>query len=52
MAKIIDSAPQRLVLQSGSTKLTLDKDAAHKLCKGCHVTKKAGPTKCGDCHKK
>lgn len=26
MAKIIDSAPQRLVLQSGSTKLTLDKD--------------------------
>ena len=27
MAKIVDSAPQRLVLQSGSTKLTLDKDA-------------------------
>jgi opacity protein-like surface antigen len=33
-------------------KLTLDKDAAHKLCKGCHETKKAGPTKCGECHKK
>lgn len=33
-------------------KLTLGKDAAHKLCKGCHETKKAGPTKCGDCHKK
>ena len=33
-------------------KLTLGKDAAHKLCKGCHETKKAGPTKCVDCHKK
>ncbi len=33
-------------------KLTLGKDAAHKLCKGCHETKKAGPTKCFDCHKK
>lgn len=33
-------------------KLTLGKDAAHKLCKGCHETKKAGPTKCGECHKK
>lgn len=28
------------------------KDAAHKLCKGCHEAKKAGPTKCGECHKK
>jgi cytochrome c553 len=33
-------------------KLTLGKDPAHKLCKGCHETKKAGPTKCPDCHKK
>ena len=33
-------------------KLTLGKDAAHKLCKGCHETKKQGPTKCGECHKK
>ncbi len=33
-------------------KLTLGKDSAHKLCKGCHDTKKAGPTKCFDCHKK
>ena len=33
-------------------KLTLGKDSAHKLCKGCHEMKKAGPTKCGDCHKK
>ncbi len=33
-------------------KLTLGKDPAHKLCKGCHDTKKAGPTKCMDCHKK
>ena len=31
---------------------SLDKDAAHKLCKGCHQEKKAGPTKCGECHKK
>lgn len=33
-------------------KLALGKDVAHKLCKGCHETKKAGPTKCGECHKK
>ena len=28
------------------------KDFAHKTCKGCHQEKNAGPTKCGDCHKK
>ena len=28
------------------------KDWAHKNCKGCHAEKKAGPTKCGECHKK
>lgn len=28
------------------------KDVAHKTCKGCHEEKKAGPTKCGECHKK
>ena len=28
------------------------KDEAHKFCKGCHETKQAGPTKCGQCHKK
>ncbi len=33
-------------------KMELDKDAAHKLCKGCHQDKGAGPTKCGECHKK
>ena len=33
-------------------KLTLAKDPAHKLCKGCHDEKKAGPTKCNECHKK
>ncbi len=33
-------------------KLKLGKDAAHKMCKGCHDSKKAGPTKCFDCHKK
>lgn len=38
--------------EGAPAKLTLGKDAAHKLCKGCHETKKAGPTKCGDCHKK
>jgi hypothetical protein len=29
-----------------------NKDAAHKLCKGCHEAKSAGPVKCYDCHKK
>ncbi len=28
------------------------KDPAHKLCQGCHQEKKAGPTKCLECHKK
>lgn len=28
------------------------KDFAHKTCKGCHTEKNAGPTKCGECHKK
>ena len=30
----------------------LDKDWAHKTCKGCHVDLSMGPTKCNDCHKK
>lgn len=33
-------------------KIVLDKDKAHALCKDCHTTKNAGPTKCADCHKK
>lgn len=33
-------------------KIALDKDKAHALCKKCHEEKKAGPTKCGECHKK
>ena len=33
-------------------KLTLGKVAAHKLCIDCHKAKSAGPTKCGECHKK
>ena len=33
-------------------KVELDKKSAHDLCKGCHADKGAGPTKCGDCHKK
>jgi flavoprotein len=28
------------------------KEFAHKTCKGCHAEKGAGPTVCGDCHKK
>jgi len=30
----------------------LNKDWAHKTCKGCHSEMKKGPTKCGECHKK
>ena len=30
----------------------LGKEWAHKTCKGCHEEKKAGPTKCSECHKK
>jgi opacity protein-like surface antigen len=26
------------------------KEFAHKTCKGCHEERKAGPTKCGECH--
>jgi hypothetical protein len=33
-------------------KFELDKDKAHKLCKGCHQEKAMGPTKCNECHKK
>jgi len=32
-------------------KIAINKDKAHELCKGCHA-KGAGPTKCGECHKK
>ena len=28
------------------------KDWAHRTCKACHETKKMGPTKCAECHKK
>ncbi|HJV67068.1 MAG TPA: cytochrome c3 family protein [Geomonas sp.] len=34
------------------SKIAIDRDKAHALCKGCHTERKAGPTKCGDCHKK
>jgi predicted CXXCH cytochrome family protein len=33
-------------------KIDLNKDSAHALCMDCHKTKGAGPTKCGECHKK
>ncbi len=32
-------------------KIEVNKDFAHKTCKGCHAEMN-GPTKCGDCHKK
>jgi TolA-binding protein len=32
--------------------VTLGKEAAHKLCKGCHKDEGAGPTSCKGCHKK
>lgn len=38
--------------EGAPAKITLDKDKAHGLCKKCHEEKKAGPTKCGECHKK
>ncbi len=30
----------------------MGRDAGHKLCLDCHKAKGAGPTKCGECHKK
>lgn len=30
----------------------LNKEWAHKTCKGCHTEMKKGPTGCKDCHKK
>jgi predicted CXXCH cytochrome family protein len=38
--------------EGAPTKVELDKAAAHKLCIDCHKAKGAGPTKCGECHKK
>jgi predicted CXXCH cytochrome family protein len=32
--------------------LGLPKETAHALCRDCHKAKGAGPTACGDCHKK
>jgi len=32
--------------------MTLGKDAAHALCKGCHKDEGAGPTGCNGCHVK
>jgi hypothetical protein len=34
------------------SKIAIDKEKAHSLCRGCHAEKQAGPTKCGDCHKR
>lgn len=33
-------------------KIDLTKDAAHELCRDCHKAKGAGPTACGECHRK
>lgn len=38
--------------KGGKIEKLAKKTEAHNLCKGCHETKKAGPTKCGECHKK
>lgn len=38
--------------KGGKIEKLSQKTEAHNLCKGCHETKKAGPTKCGECHKK
>lgn len=38
--------------EGSPAKVELDKAAAHKLCIDCHKAKAAGPTKCGECHKK
>jgi opacity protein-like surface antigen len=38
--------------EGAPSKIAIDKDTAHKLCKGCHADMKKGPTKCGECHKK
>lgn len=32
--------------------LVTDKDAGHKLCKGCHIEREQGPMRCPSCHKK
>lgn len=37
--------------QGTPAKIEMNKDVAHKMCKGCHA-ETGGPTKCGDCHKK
>ena len=33
-------------------KFDLTKESAHSLCRDCHKARGAGPTACGDCHKK
>ncbi len=33
-------------------KLEFDRDSGHALCLDCHKEKAAGPTRCGDCHKR
>jgi predicted CXXCH cytochrome family protein len=38
--------------QGGKIENLSKKADAHQLCVSCHETKKAGPTKCGQCHKK
>lgn len=38
--------------KGGKIEKLAKKEEAHKLCQGCHETKKQGPTKCGECHKK
>jgi predicted CXXCH cytochrome family protein len=45
-------APCHATAAGGKIENLSKKDDAHNLCKGCHETKKKGPVKCGECHKK
>jgi predicted CXXCH cytochrome family protein len=38
--------------QTPPEKIELVQETGHKLCRGCHQERGAGPTKCTDCHKK
>lgn len=38
--------------QTPPQKIELEQESAHKLCRGCHQERGAGPVKCTECHKK
>lgn len=55
-AEMAEASPKRCTLchptMAGGRIPGFGKDMAHKNCRGCHEEKKAGPTKCGQCHRK